>query len=91
MGLREVKAPGVNPILRVFLAIEKRLDDGAWFRRIYVVAATVLTWQVTLWAMRFAETSDKAGVDIAAIIAAVVAAPSAVTGFAFSSYLGSRR
>ena len=75
---------------RFLLWIEERLDQGAWFRRGYVVAATVLVWQVTLWAMRFAEVSQRPGIEVAAIIGAVVAAPSALTTFAFAQYLQSR-
>ncbi len=72
------------------LWIEKRLDEGAWFRRGYVIAATFLVWQVTLWAMRFAEASARPGSDIALIIGAVVAAPGTVATFAFGQYLNSR-
>lgn len=73
------------------LWLEKRQDDGAWFRRGYVVMATGLTWQVTLWAMRYAETSTRtSGSDIALIIGAVVAPTGTVAAFAFKQYLESR-
>lgn len=90
MALRELGVT-TGRVARFLRAVEERLEEGAWFRRIYVVAATVLTWQVTIWAMKFAAESARPGVDVAAIIAAVVSAPSAITGFAFSSYLGSRK
>lgn len=71
--------------------LETRLDKGAWFRRLYVVAATILTWEVTLWAMRFAEVNAaRPGIDIAAVITAVSAVPGAVVAFAFKQYLESR-
>lgn len=71
--------------------VERRLDEGKWFRRGYVIAATVLTWQVTLWAMRFAElNAAKPGLDVAAIIGAVSAVPGAVVAFAFQQYMASR-
>jgi hypothetical protein len=71
--------------------IEVRLDEGAWFRRGYVVAATVLTWQVTLWAMRYAEiNAARPGIDTAAVIAAVAGVPGAIVTFAFNAYLQSR-
>lgn len=70
--------------------VETRLHEGAWFRRGYVVAATVLTWQVSLWAMRFAESSDKPGLEIAAVVTAVSAVPGAVVAFAFNQYLASK-
>jgi hypothetical protein len=77
-------------LTKFFEWIETRLDKGAWFRRLYVIAATVLTWQVTLWAMRFAEVSTKDGFQIAAIIGAVAAVPGAVVAFGFQQYLNSR-
>lgn len=71
--------------------VETRLHEGAWFRRAYVVAATVLTWSVTNWAMRFAETNaDRPGLEVAAMIAAVSAVPGAVVTFAFNQYLASK-
>lgn len=71
--------------------IENRLDQGAWFRRFYVIAASVLTWQVTLWAMHYAEmNAARPGIDVAAVIGAVSAVPGAVVAFAFQQYLISR-
>lgn len=71
--------------------VETRLNEGAWFRRAYVIAATVLTWSVTVWAMRFADANSfRPGMDIAAIIAAVSAVPGAVVTFAFNQYLKGR-
>lgn len=71
-----------------FKWVETRLHEGEWFRRAYVVAATVLTWQVTLWAMRFAEANaGRPGLEVAAMIAAVSAVPGAVVTFAFNQYL----
>lgn len=74
-----------------FRWLETRLDEGAWFRRGYVIAATVLTWEVTLWAMRYAELSSRPGIDLAAIIAAVSAVPGAAVTFAFNQYLQARK
>lgn len=75
---------------KVFLWIEERLDKGAWFRRGYVIAASILVWEVTLWAMGFAASSPRPGGEVAMIIATVVGAPSALTTFAFAQYLNSR-
>lgn len=81
----------MNRLTAIFTWIEARLDEGAWFRRLYVVAATVLTWQVTLWAMRYADVNAaRPGMDTAAVIAAVAAVPGAVVTFAFNAYLQSR-
>lgn len=78
-------------ISRAFQWVEFRLDEGRWFRRIYVVAATVLTWTVTLWSMRYAELNAiRPGIDVAAVIGAVSAVPGAVVAFAFQQYLQSK-
>jgi hypothetical protein len=78
-------------ITAAFEWVETRLDRGMWFRRLYVLAATVLTWQVTLWAMRFAEVNAaRPGLEVAAIIGAVSAVPGAVVAFAFQQYVNSR-
>lgn len=70
--------------------LETRLDEGAWFRRIYVLTATWLTWASVRWAMYFAETSKLSGVEVAAVIAAVEAPIAVVQAFAFNHYLGAR-
>lgn len=78
-------------ITDIILWVERRLDEGRWFRRIYVVAATVLTWMVTAWAMRYAEANaSRPGIDVAAVIGAVSAVPGAVVAFAFQNYMASR-
>lgn len=81
----------MNRITSFFEWAETRLDEGGWVRRAYLVAATVLAWKVTHWSMSFAETTKLAGVDAAAVIAAVGAPVMAVLTFAFNSYLESRK
>jgi len=76
---------------RWFQWVETRLEEGAWFRRLYVIAATCLIWRVTVWAMGFAEANAmRPGIEVAAIIAAVSAVPGAVVTFAFNQYLNTR-
>lgn len=70
--------------------IEERLDKGAWFRRAYLILAMWMNVRAMLWATEFASSSDKPGLEIAAIIAAVAAIPSAVMAHAFQVYLTSR-
>lgn len=78
-------------ITRAFMWVEARLDEGKWFRRIYVVAATALVWSVTLWSMRYAEMNAiRPGIDVAAVIGAVSAVPGAVVAFAFQQYMQQR-
>jgi hypothetical protein len=76
---------------KLFEWLEKRLDEGGWVRRAYLVAATVMTWHFVLWAMKFAETSARSGGDVAMVIGAIGVPLSAVTGFAFNHYLASRK
>lgn len=74
-----------------FVWIEQRLEIGYWFRRIYVIAATVLVWMVTAWAMRYAEANAmRPGIDVAAVIGAVSAVPGAVVAFAFQQYMSNK-
>lgn len=81
----------MNRVTAIIMWVEARLDEGKWFRRIYVVAATVLTWQVTWWAMRYAEVNAaRPGIDVAAVIGAVSAVPGAVVAFAFQQYMAAR-
>lgn len=70
--------------------VETRLDEGAWFRRAYVVAAFILVWKAAVWSFAYATASKLPGLDTAAVIAAVNTPPSTMMGFAFKHYLGSR-
>lgn len=76
---------------RIFQWLELRLDEGGWVRRAYLVAATVMNWKFIVWAMGFAETGAADPTGKAALIAAIGVPLSAVTGFAFQNYLGSRK
>lgn len=76
---------------KLFEWLEERLERGAWFRRIYVVVATVLTWRVTEWAFGYAATSKLPGIEQAAVIGAVTLPVSVVAKFAFEGYLASRK
>ena len=76
---------------KLFEWLEERLERGAWFRRIYVVVATVLTWRVTEWAFGYASTSKLVGFEQAAVIGAVTLPVSAVVKFAFDAYMESRK
>jgi hypothetical protein len=81
----------MNRITDFFVWLETRLDQGAWFRRIYVIAATAMTWKVIEWSMAYATlNSGKDGLQVAAIIGAVSGVVATVQGFAFKSYLDSR-
>lgn len=76
---------------RLFQWLETRLDEGGWVRRTYLVAASVMTWKVTIWSMVFAEVSKLPGVETAAVIGAVGVPIAAVQKFAFDAYLDSRK
>jgi len=76
---------------KLFEWLEERLERGAWFRRVYVVVATVMTWRVTEWAFGYAATSKLPGIEQAAVIGAVTLPASAVVKFAFDAYMESRK
>lgn len=60
--------------------------------RSFVLYITVwMTWQAFAWAAVFATTTDKAGSDVALIIAAVTAPISVLQGFVFKVYAESRK
>lgn len=81
----------MNRIDKFFLWVEQRLDEGGWVRRSYLFIATGMTWRFTEWAMNFSMSSPRPGADVSMIIAAIGVPLSAVTGFAFTAYLESRR
>lgn len=70
--------------------LEKRLDDGGWVRRAYLVLATAMTWKYVLWAMEFAVQSPRDASGVAMIITAIGVPVAAVQTFAFNAYLKSR-
>lgn len=78
-------------VTEAFEWVEKRLDEGAWFRRGYVVAATVLMWETTKWAMAYANANvGRDAIAVAGVIAAVSAIPAGVMAHAFQIYITSR-
>jgi len=63
-------------------------------RALTLYVALVMTWQVVDWATNFAyavATTDKSGVEMAAIIAAVTAPVSALQAFVFKWYMEAKR
>lgn len=56
-----------------------------------IASATTLMWIVQYWAMNFAMTSTRPGLEVAAIIAAVVAPATTYAGWVFSAYVTSRK
>lgn len=64
-----------------------------WGDTIYVVAATVFTWQVMRWAEHYAEAALAAKADLmgaAGVIGAVSGVAGAVQAFAFKHHLDSK-
>lgn len=83
----------MNPVTKAFQWVEVRLDVGCWFRRIYVIVATILTWQVVYWSFMFARYAAELKSDligVAAVIAAINASVGLVQGFAFKQYIDAR-
>lgn len=84
----------MNSFTKLLKWAETRMDEGAWFRRFYVVAATVLTWQVVSWSFQFSREALAAKADllgVAAVIGAIGTIAAAVQGFAFKQYLDSKK
>lgn len=66
------------------------VDQRGVIRRIVLGIAIWMTWRVSMWAMIYAETSTRPGLDIAAIIAAVTGPVTIFGGYAFKAYIVSR-
>jgi hypothetical protein len=60
-------------------------------RRFTLGTTIYMTYTATTWAQHYAETSQKSGLEIAAIIGAVTAPLMALQGAAFKHYLSSRQ
>lgn len=66
------------------------VDSRAAVRRIVLGVTLYLTWHSYLWAAAYAMSSDRPGMEVATIIAAVLAPISVLQGHVFKAYLGSR-
>ncbi len=63
------------------------VDNRQVVRRLVLVVAVHLTYVCTYWAMHFAETSTRTGIDFAALVAAVTAPATAFAAFVFKVYI----
>lgn len=66
------------------------VDSRSITRRIVLFVTLWMTWAAFIWAAGFAEATDKAGLEVAAIIAAVTAPIAALQGFIFKVYAEGR-
>lgn len=66
------------------------IDSRSIVRRIVLFVTLWMTWEAFQWAAGFAQSSTKAGIDIAAIIAAVTAPISVLQGYVFKVYSDAR-
>lgn len=66
------------------------IDQRGIVRRVVLGVAIAMTWNVTVWAMHFVEHSNRPGLDLAAIIAAVTGPVTLFGGFVFKAYIESR-
>ena len=66
------------------------IDGRGVIRRIVLFVTLWLTWESYRWAAMFAESTDKSGVEVAAIIAAVTAPVTLLQASAFKAYIEGR-
>ena len=66
------------------------VDTRSIVRRIVLFVTLWMSWAAFIWAAGFAETTDKSGVEVGLIIAAVTAPIAALQGFVFKVYSESR-
>ncbi len=76
---------------KLFEWLETRLDEGGWVRRVFLYVMLVMTWKAFVWGTIFAAESTLAGVDRAAVIAAVTAPVCALMKYVFEAYAESRK
>jgi hypothetical protein len=68
-----------------------RLDQTlALTRRLMLIFVSYLTWESYRWSTEFATLTEKTGVEVAGIIAAVTAPVSVLAVMVFKSYVESR-
>jgi hypothetical protein len=66
------------------------IDERGVIRRIVLGIAIWMTWEVSQWAMAFVACSQRPGIDLAAIIAAVTGPVTLFGGYVFKAYIDSR-
>lgn len=66
------------------------VDERAVVRRAVLFITLWMTWEAFYWAAKFATLTDKSGIEVAAIIAAVTAPISLLQGFVFKVYADGR-
>jgi hypothetical protein len=66
------------------------IDTRAIVRRAVLFTTLWMTWAAFAWAAGFAESTERTGIEVAAIIAAVTAPIAALQGFIFSVYSAGR-
>lgn len=81
----------MNKITSFFVWFENRLDQGQWFRRIYVIIATTSTLSAISWGKTFAMTTKMTGSDAALVLAALFAPLAAIQTFAFTDYMKAKQ
>lgn len=69
------------------MALDKTL---ALTRRAMLVFVAYLTWEGYRWSTEFATLTEKSGIEVAGVIAAVTAPVSALAVMVFRSYVESR-
>jgi len=80
-----------NKMTDLFVWFETRLDQGQWFRRIYVIVATTSTLSAISWGKTFAMTTKMTGSDAALVLAALFAPLAAIQTFAFTDYMKAKQ
>ena len=70
----------------------KQFEKYNLFRRLLLVSVMCMAWRVTEWSFTYAHhVEDKAGTEIAVVIAALTAPVMALLGYSFKLYSGDRR
>jgi hypothetical protein len=80
-----------NNLLGILQFLFDVINRQGVVRRAVLGVTVYMTYTATIWAQHFAQTTERSGVDVAAIIGAVTAPLMALQGYAFKHYLNSRQ
>jgi len=67
------------------------IDERAIIRRVVLFVTLWMTWRAFTWAAEFSAITEKAGMDVAAIIAAVTAPITYLQAAVFKTYSEGRK
>lgn len=85
--MKKAVAPDPMTIVRFGTAVFDFIDARYITRRIMTLGTFYIVIRVVDWSLTFAQTSPRSGVDIAAILAAIMMPLNGLMGYMFAQYV----